>query len=177
MRRPLNQQLSDYDWTDWRAAQHATLLFVVRSNEVLLIRKKRGLGAGKINGPGGKLEAGETPLDCALREVEEEVGVRATGVRTMGEIRFQFVDGLTIWGYVFRADDCEGTPVETDEAIPRWFPFAEIPYEEMWPDDAVWLPWLLAGRRFAGRVLVDEADAMLDHDLHLLSADQRWPWE
>ena len=175
-------RLADFDWTDWdssdrHAIQHATLLFVVRRHEVLLIRKKRGLGAGKINGPGGKLDPGETPLECAVREVEEEVGVTPIGVRAIGEIRFQFVDGLRIWGYVFRADDFEGTLVETDEAIPLWFSFSGIPYAEMWPDDAVWLPWLITDRRFEGRVLVGEGDSMLDHDLHLVSGDHAWSWE
>ncbi|MBT4161861.1 MAG: NUDIX hydrolase, partial [Gammaproteobacteria bacterium] len=45
------------DWENWEPEEVATLLFVVRDGRVLLIRKKRGLGAGKINGPGGRLEA------------------------------------------------------------------------------------------------------------------------
>ena len=45
---------------DWRPVHQATLLFVINDGNVLLIRKKRGLGAGKINGPGGKLD------DCLL---------------------------------------------------------------------------------------------------------------
>ena len=50
-----------------------TLLFVIRAGQILLIHKKRGLGAGKINGPGGRLHLGESPLHGAVREVKEEL--------------------------------------------------------------------------------------------------------
>jgi 8-oxo-dGTP diphosphatase len=152
------------DWERWSPRERATLLFVVRRGEILLILKKRGLGAGKINGPGGRLEPGETPRACAVREVQEELGVTPLGVRASGELRFQFLDGLSIHGSVFSAEDCEGEPRETDEAVPLWTPTAAIPYERMWADDRLWLPHLLAGRRFEGRFLFD-GDAMLDGDV------------
>ena len=65
--------VSAIDWESWQPKDVATLLFIVRGDEVLLIRKKRGLGAGKINAPGGRLEPGEAPLAAAIREVQEEI--------------------------------------------------------------------------------------------------------
>lgn len=159
-------RLSDVDWNAWTPRERATLLFVVRGGEILLIRKKRGLGAGKINGPGGRLEPGETPQACAVREVEEELRVTPTGVREAGVLRFQFLDGLSIHGTVFTASGCRGTATETDEAVPLWTPLAGIPYEEMWADDILWLPHMLAGRRFSGRFLFRE-DTLLDHALEV----------
>jgi 8-oxo-dGTP diphosphatase len=154
------------DWERWSPRERATLLFVVRGREILLILKKRGLGAGKINGPGGRLEPGETPLACAIREVQEELGVTPLDVRACGDLRFQFLDGLSIHGSVFCAADCEGEPRETDEAVPLWTPVDAIPYERMWADDRLWIPHLLAGRRFEGRFLFD-AEVMLDGDVAL----------
>lgn len=156
--------LSPVDWSSWKPRERATLLFVVRGGQVLLILKKRGLGAGKINGPGGRLDPGETPLACAIREVQEELRVTPTGVREAGELYFQFADGHSIHGYVFRADDCDGDPQETDEADPRWTPIDAIPYDRMWADDALWMPLLLAGRPFVGRFLFD-GDRMLWHEV------------
>jgi mutator protein MutT len=72
---------------------------------VLLIHKKRGLGAGKINGPGGKIEPGETPVQAAVREAEEELRITPVDVEEMGTLRFQFVDGLAIHCVVFIKDD------------------------------------------------------------------------
>ena len=148
------------DWTHWQPGLVATLLFVVKDGKVLLIRKKRGLGAGKINGPGGKLDPGETPEQCAIRETWEELGVTATGVTDTGRLSFQFVDGMKLYVHVFRADDCVGEPVETDEAIPRWTPVEAIPYDEMWADDREWLHLLLAGRKFAGYFDFDSDDML-----------------
>lgn len=129
---------------------HATLLFIFRGGEVLLIRKKRGLGAGKINGPGGKIDPGETPEQCAVREVEEELGVVAGDVTDAGLLRFQFTDGLGLLCYVFRAEAFTGTAVETDEAIPLWTALNAVPFDEMWADDRLWFHHLIARRRFTG---------------------------
>ncbi len=115
---PVPRRLEAIDWSTWRAVDPATLVFVIRDGQILLIRKKRGLGAGKVNGPGGRLEAGETPLEAAIREVQEELLVTPTGLDHRGELRFQFVDGYSIHVHVFSATGCDGTASETDEAIP-----------------------------------------------------------
>lgn len=154
------------EWAGWKAVHRATLCFVVDGERVLLIRKKRGLGAGKINGPGGKLHDGETVEQCAARETLEELKVRPLGMMARGRLLFQFTDGYSIDVTVFRAEGFEGTPTETDEAIPLWHAFDDVPYEEMWKDDELWLPHLLDGRTFHGR-FVFEGDAMLDHHLEL----------
>ena len=161
------RRLEDVNWVTWVPQQRATLLFVQRDGQLLMIHKKRGLGAGKINGPGGRLEPGETPLQAAVREVEEEICVRPVGIRERGRLRFQFVDGLSIEGTVFTARDCEGEPRETDEAVPLWVPQDRIPYDRMWADDRLWLPLMLAGKNFDGRFLFD-GDTMLGADLREL---------
>jgi 8-oxo-dGTP diphosphatase len=143
------------------------LLFVVERGRILLIEKKRGLGAGKVNGPGGRLEPGESPHDAAVRELREELGVGAQGVVEHGELSFQFVDGYALHCHVFRAEAVVGEPIETEEAAPLWTPLDAIPFHRMWADDALWLPLLLAGKRFRGRFVFD-GDAMLEHELEEL---------
>jgi 8-oxo-dGTP diphosphatase len=160
--RPLPRVLSDVDWGAHRPKDTATLLFVQRGDELLFIRKKRGLGAGKINGPGGRLEPGETPAQAAVREVQEELRVTPLGIEERGTLFFQFTDGYTLKAHVFIAQDHEGTPTETDKAAPLWFRRDALPFDEMWADDRLWLPLLLAGKRFCGR-FVFRGDAMLDH--------------
>lgn len=157
-------RFADIDWDGWVPRERATLTLVVKDGQILLIHKKKGLGAGKFNGPGGRIEAGETPEYAAVREVQEELCVTPRGLRRAGELLFQFVDGFSIQGYVFRADDIDGEPRETDEAIPFWFPVTAIPYHQMWADDRVWVPLLLQERPFVGRFLFD-ADQMTGCDL------------
>lgn len=158
------RKVSEIDWRRWRPRDVATLVFVVRGGEILLMRKKRGLGAGKVNGPGGRLEPGESLLECAVREVREEVCVTPLGVERAGENAFQFVDGYGIHVSVFRASGVEGEAAETAEGAPFWVPIDAIPYAEMWEDDRLWLPLLLARRPFRGRYLFD-GDLLLDHEL------------
>ena len=102
MSSPL-QAIADIDWSTWVPREVATLCFVIRQEEILLIRKLRGLGAGKLNGPGGRLEPGESLLDCAVREVQEELCVTPTGLVRGGEIRFQFLDGYSLHIHCYRA--------------------------------------------------------------------------
>ena len=157
------QSLSDIDWNDWNPVDRATLCFVVKAGKILLIRKKRGLGAGKINGPGGRIEPGEATRECAVRELQEEVGITPTGLCECGELRFHFVDGYSIEVHVFTATGCLGEVCETEEAIPLWTPVDAIPYDEMWEDDRIWIPWMLEGKNFEGRYVFD-GDRLLDHE-------------
>ncbi len=158
------RRIADIDWARWQPRDVATLLFILEGDQVLLIRKKRGLGAGKINAPGGRLEAGETALAAAIREVEEEVCVTPLEVAARGSLSFQFTDGYALQAYLYVAAGYRGTPRETDEAIPYWFDQRALPFAEMWADDALWLPEVLAGRTVTGR-FVFEGEAMLDHSL------------
>lgn len=155
--------LSEIDDT-WVAVHEATLMFVVEMNRVLLIRKKRGLGAGKINGPGGKRDPGETLQECAHREIYEELCVSVSHSENRGRLRFQFVDGYSLDVHVFVAHVFSGTPSETEEAIPLWTALDNIPFDEMWEDDRIWLPQVLSGKHVNGRFVFD-GDSMLEHEI------------
>ena len=152
------------DWEIWQDKDLATLVFVIRDGKVLLINKKTGLGKGKINAPGGKVERDETPLACAVRECREELGITVSKLEYCGQHRFQFVDGYSIHVWVYRTADYEGVPTESVEAKPLWVPLDEIPYEQMWADDRLWIPMMLRGERFQGRWIFD-GDKMLDYEL------------
>ena len=158
--------ISDVNWKTWRPADIATLLFIVQEQQILLIRKKRGLGKGKINAPGGKLDAGETPIECAIRETREELLIDVQNPEYCGEHLFQFVDGYSLRVFVYRAEIYSGQPTETDEAVPLWFSLDEIPYAEMWEDDYLWIPLVLERKRFHGSWLF-AGDTMLDYKLML----------
>jgi len=155
------RKVSEIDWKTWVPTEKATLLFVLRDSQILLINKKTGLGAGKINGPGGRIDPGETAMEGAIREVQEELCVTPSGVREAGELLFQFVDGYALYGFVFTATGFAGDLCETREAAPLWTPVDSIPYGKMWADDVLWLPLLLEGRGFRGFFIFD-GDDMLD---------------
>jgi 8-oxo-dGTP diphosphatase len=157
-------RLSDIDWSNWQARDPATLVFVFRDDEVLLINKKTGLGKGKVNAPGGKVDPGETPEAAAIRECREELHIEVSNLEFCGEHRFQFVDGYSIHVWVYRTQDFKGVPTETREAAPLWTPIDRIPYDEMWEDDRFWLPMLVRGERFQTRWIFN-GDRMVDYHI------------
>lgn len=148
--------LDNIDWNYWEPTERATLCFLRKNNSVLLIHKKTGLGAGKINGPGGRLEPGETTEEGAIRELEEEVGLTPVSPRKQGELHFIFTNGYNLHGTVFTADSFTGRMIETFEAKPFWCDIDSIPYDKMWEDDPFWLPSLLAGKQVRAYFIYDE---------------------
>ena len=148
------------DWELWTPTEQAVLCFIFRDQEVLLIEKLRGLGAGKVNAPGGRIEAGETALQAAIREVQEEVTVTPQDLSHLGNLKFAFVDGYNLECLVFRAESHIGTPSSTPEAIPFWNAIDTLPYERMWADDREWLPYLLRHESFTGQ-FVFNGESML----------------
>jgi 8-oxo-dGTP pyrophosphatase MutT (NUDIX family) len=132
----------------------ATLCFLIRGDEakeILLGFKKVGFGAGKYAGFGGKVETGEAVTMAAARELEEEAGVRVSqsDLEPVGELTFIF-PANPAWSqvvHVFLAQRWDGTPAESREMSPLWIETKEIPFEQMWQDNAHWLPPILAGKR------------------------------
>jgi 8-oxo-dGTP diphosphatase len=118
----------------------------------MLIKKKRGLGAGFYNGVGGKVEKVEDAINCVIREAMEEVGVKVKEVEWVGLLEFINRDENNkvldwIFTHVFIAKEYEGNFMETEEAKPMWFDTKRIPYDNMWEDDKYWLPLVLKGEK------------------------------
>ncbi|KAF9908833.1 Nudix (Nucleoside diphosphate linked moiety X)-type motif 1 [Linnemannia zychae] len=135
-----------------------TLVLVIDKVEqkVLLGYKKRGFGAHLWNGFGGKVEPGETPREGALRELEEEAGItiKSEDFKKAGILLFQFEnDPVALETHVYKAYEYQGQIRECEEMRPEWFAFADIPFDQMWEDDRIWLPMLLNGQDpFFGRM-------------------------
>jgi 8-oxo-dGTP diphosphatase/2-hydroxy-dATP diphosphatase len=143
-----------------------TLCFIYQHPRVLLGLKKRGFGEGKWNGFGGKVEPGETVEMAARREMKEECGVEIGRIEHLGEIEFRFEYMPDVFNVaVFRTTEMIGEPIETEEMKPQWFSVDELPYDSMWRDDPMWLPWLLAGKKFRGSFLLDKDNEIATHQL------------
>ena len=165
------QELADFPWSRWRPKVRATLIFIRRGDELLLIEKKTGLGAGKVNGPGGKLEPGETPRQCAHRELEEELSITTEQLTPVAQLRFLMSNYHDIECLVFFADGFSGRPLESPEARPFWCPLDAIPWAQMWEDDVLWLPRALEGERLRGAFALD-GERLIAAQLDALPAPQ-----
>jgi 8-oxo-dGTP diphosphatase len=147
-----------------------TLCHVFRSGDggqrqVLLGRKKRGFGAGMIMGLGGKARPGESDAACALREVSEEAGIVIDpgSLAWRAELSFVFPPSpeLNAVVTVFSGQRWSGLPRESEEMAPVWFDVGALPLDQMWDDEAYWLPRVLAGEALAGTITYDDAGKLV----------------
>jgi len=143
-----------------------TLCIVHQHPRVLLGMKKRGFGAGRWNGFGGKVSPEETIEDAAKREIKEEAGIEVINLDKAGIIEFEFKGNPEILEvHIFKSKNFSGEPTESEEMKPQWFHIDEIPFDTMWPDDIHWLPFFLEGKKFRGRFLFGKSDAILEKEL------------
>jgi mutator protein MutT len=147
-----------------------TLVFLLKDKQVLLAMKKRGFGAGKWNGVGGKLEPGETVEQALIRECQEEIDVTLVTYYRAADIVFnEFVGGVSqqMRVHVFVCRDWDGEPVESEEMAPQWFNISNLPYESMWDDDQYWMPQLLNGNHVQAEFWLDETNTVTNYSLNV----------
>lgn len=98
-----------------KSIRQYTLVLIREGSQVLLGLKKRGFGAGKWNGFGGKVQENELIEDAATREVEEECGLVVTDLSKLAVITFEFVgDPVLMEVHVFTTRKFVGNLTESE---------------------------------------------------------------
>lgn len=148
-----------------------TLLLMIKDGKILLGEKKKGFGKGKLNGPGGKIEPGETPEQGMIRETREEVGITPTKYKEMGTVEFvEWYKGekQNVIFYLYVATEYEGKLKESDELKPYWFDLDNIPYDKMFEDDSYWMPIVLEGNKIQAFFEYDKEWKMVRHEVKIV---------
>src|SRR3989344_2202005 len=113
-----------------------TLCIIRHQPKVLQGFKKRGFGAGRWDGFGGKVEEGESIEDAAKRELREEAGLEVIQMSERGVLDFEFEsDPKRVEMHIFEVNEFSGEPNETEEMKPEWFDFDEILFDRLWSED------------------------------------------
>jgi 8-oxo-dGTP diphosphatase len=129
------------------------------------IKKQNDMHAGKWNGLGGKLEPGETPEECAIREIQEESGLLVTNPLLKGFLTFPMFDGLQDWyAFVFLITQFEGQLIDSQEGVLRWVPDDELLDLNLWPGDLIFIPWLERAGFFSAKFIYQDG-ALIDHQV------------
>ena len=135
----------------------ATLCYVLdKQNDTVLmihrVKKENDYHAGKWNGLGGKFEAGESPEECAVREIFEESGLEVTRLCLKGFITFPMFDGVEDWYvFLFLADEFTGKLIDSNEGNLKWIPRAELARIGLWDGDKIFIPWIFEDRFFSAK--------------------------
>ena len=145
-----------------------TLVFLIKDNRVLLAMKKRGFGAGRWNGLGGKVGADESVEDAMKREASEEAGVTPIDYKKSARILFnEFDNGEKVQHHVdvYLCSKWLSEPHETEEMAPKWFGLDDLPLEDMWDDDKYWLKRVLAGEKLSCEFELDSDDRVVSQKI------------
>lgn len=133
----------------------ATLLYVQKDDKTLMLyrnKKENDYHEGKWNGLGGKFEFGETPEECAIRELEEESGLIAKKIILKGHITFPLFDGKDDWYvFVFTIPEFEGKLIDCNEGHLEWIPNNKLKKLNLWEGDKHFIDWLFQGVFFSAK--------------------------
>jgi len=146
---------------------NTTLCYIEENGKYLMIHRVKKVGdmnKDKWIGVGGKFEAGESPFDCARREIAEECGVVPCGLRYRGVVTF--VSNLygTEYMHLFTADGYEGEiNYDCDEGVLEWVEKEDIPSLPIWEGDLIFFDLLEREDRFFSIKLVYEGDRLVSH--------------
>ena len=121
----------------------ATLCYIERDGKYLMlhrIKKQSDMHKGLWVGLGGKLEPGESPEECVVREVFEESGLTIHDPRLRGILTFPADAGNADWYvFLFSATQFEGEIRECDEGELHWIDKDEVPALPMHEGDRLFL--------------------------------------
>ncbi len=149
----------------------ATLCYVQdkKTNSTLMlhrVKKENDYHHGKWNGLGGKFEPGESPEECAVREVKEESGLNAKSIKMKGFITFPIFDGIEDWYvFLFVIDDYDGEKIDSNEGNLEWIPNEELININLWDGDKYFIPWLFEDKFFSAKFIY-ENERFVEHEVN-----------
>lgn len=137
----------------------ATLCYLKRNSETLLLfrNKKEGdVHLGKWNGLGGKFEQGESPEECAKREIFEESGYIAEKLELKGFLTFpKFAKDEDWYVFVFTVPQFSGEMITSAEGRLAWKKNSEIFDLPLWEGDKIFFRWLEKPDMFSGKFVYE----------------------
>ncbi len=144
----------------------ATLCYVRKDHQTLMVhrnKKANDMHLGKWNGLGGKLEPGETPEECVIRELYEETGLSVRSPQLKGVLTFPgFANDEDWYAFVFIVTDFSGELIDSPEGALAWVEDARLLDLNLWEGDRIFIPWLDQPGFFSGKFTYRDG-RLVDH--------------
>jgi len=145
----------------------ATLVYLQKDGKILMLKgnKKGHFKKGIWNGLGGKIEAGESPEECAIREIKEESGLNINKLIFSGILIFpeQDTNKNSWYVFVYKCNDFNGKLRESKEGELSWIKKSELFDLNMSEGDYIFLPWIQEGKLFSAKFIYKEGK-LLSHN-------------
>ena len=146
-----------------------TLCYIEQDEKYLMlhrVKKENDINKDKWIGVGGHFEPGESPEECLLREVKEEMGLTLTSWKFRGIVSFISDKWDTEYMCLFTADGFEGEMTSCNEGTLEWVEKTQVTKLPIWEGDKIFLQLLNENRDFFSLKLRYEgerlAEAVLD---------------
>lgn len=147
----------------------ATLCYVRKNDQTLMlhrVKKKNDMHEGKWNGLGGKVENGESPEECAIREIKEESGLTVSKLILKGFLTFPNFNGENDWyNFLFIAENPVGDLIESPEGDLKWVATKDVSSLHLWEGDKIFLPLLDQPGFFTGK-FVYKSGSLIEYSLN-----------
>lgn len=146
----------------------STLCYIEKDGQYLMLlrnKKKNDVNEGKWIAPGGKLEPGESPEECALREVREETGLKLGRLNMRGILTFSSEGWEDEYIFVFTADEFSGELIDCNEGELKWIDKKDILSLNLWEGDRIFLKMLIEDEPFFSLKLSYKGDELVEKSL------------
>ena len=148
---------------------NTTLCYIENDGAYLMIhriKKKNDMNKDKWIGVGGKFENGETPHECARREILEETGISPKELRYRGIVTFVSNEFGTEYMHLFTAHGYDGEIMyDCNEGKLEWVKKSEINALPIWEGDKIFFDLLDRDAPFFSLKLVYEGENLIYHNV------------
>lgn len=131
---------------------NTTLCYIEKDGKYLMIhriKKKNDMNHDKWVGVGGKLENGESPFDCARREIFEETGLTVKDLNYRGIVTFVSDIYGTEYMHLFTVTEFDGEiDYNCDEGMLEWVNKKDVCSLPIWEGDKIFFNLLDTEKRF-----------------------------
>lgn len=139
----------------------ATLCYIERDNKTLFlhrVKKKNDIHKDKWIGLGGKIENGESPEECIIREVEEESGLKILRPKLRAVLTFPNFYGEDWYVFLYTAGEFIGELIDSKEGKLKWIDNEKIKELNMSKGDKIFLKALEEEKFFSAKFIYKEEE-------------------
>lgn len=147
----------------------STLCYIRTDRQTLMLLRNKKINdvhKDKWNGLGGKFLPGESPEDCAIREIHEESGLIVKKLRLHGTMLFpEFEKNTECLVYLFSIQEFTGSLIDSPEGTLQWIDHKDVLNLNLWEGDKIFIPWLDRKEFFSAKFIY-ENNQYISHSVH-----------